>query len=215
VGSIRCRGRARRLLPLGLSAVVALAAGAPARAATPTIQAAAAPPAAGLRLVPIDVVLAREERRFVIWRWTWTATYAAFALGSIAALPLVDRESRIDFYTGAVTSTLAIVPTLLFRQPSPPAPSYGSPGDDDAAGRLRLAEARAIEIAAYQRAARGPAAHIVNLAFNAAVSLFLGLGFDRWPSAGLNFVGGTILGEAQIYTHPSSVGATLPAVAER
>ena len=151
------------------------------------------------RLASLEAALAKEERHFQIWRWSWTATYAALTVGSLVAVPFVAKEARVDYYTAAVTSAAAVVPTLLFVQPPPPAYLPGA----EAPARLRLAEQRLAEVAAYQREARTWKVHVINIAVNAATSAFLGFGFDRWKSAALNFVAGTALGELQILTHPN------------
>lgn len=150
------------------------------------------------RLATLEAALSGEERRFQTWRWSWAATYAALAAGNLIALPFVSRQARIDYYTGAVTSAAAVAPTLLFMQPAPPSFHEGATADT----RLEEAEARLAEVAQYQRDARGWKVHALNVAINAAVSAFLGFGFDRWQAAGINLVGGTALGELQILTHP-------------
>lgn len=136
----------------------------------------------------MDERLSLEEAKFRRWRAAWTVTFSALAVGNLALVPAVRREDRIDFYVGAATSAAAIPLTLAFRQPEP-APFI----DRDAAWRA---------VGDYQRGAHSWPMHAINLAFNAAVSAFLGFGYGRWPSAAANLVVGTAMGEYQIYTHP-------------
>jgi hypothetical protein len=63
-------------------------------------------------------------------------------------------------------------------------------------------EATYAQVVAFQRGARTWPMHVINVLFNAGVSAFLGFGYGRWQSAGLNLIVGSAIGEAQIFTQP-------------
>jgi hypothetical protein len=147
-----------------------------------------------LRAAALEAALDSEAHRFATWRWSWTAAYGALTLGSLALVPRTAREDRVDLYTGAVTSALAIVPPFVFGQPVRACPS--------GPGRLTCAQATLDEVAAYQRDGRGLLMHAINLAYNALAAGFLAIGYRRWGPAAVTFAGGFALGELQIFTQP-------------
>jgi hypothetical protein len=147
-----------------------------------------------LRAAALESTLASEQRRFEIWRWSWTAAYGALTVGSLALVPSTPKADRVDLYTGAVTSAIAIAPPFLFPQPTPACP----PGP----GQLECAQAALDQVAAFQREGRGLLMHAINLAYNAVAAGFLAIGYGRWRSAALTFAGGFALGELQIFTQP-------------
>jgi hypothetical protein len=147
-----------------------------------------------LRAAAIEATLDSEQRRFEIWRWSWTAGYGALTVGSLALVPSTPPADRVDLYTGAVTSALAIAPPFLFPQPA----HSCQPGPE----RLACAQATLDRVAAFQREGRGLLMHAINLAYNALAAGFLAIGYGRWRSAALTFAGGFALGELQIFTQP-------------
>jgi hypothetical protein len=147
-----------------------------------------------LRAAALEATLDAEGRRFAIWRWSWTAAYGALTLGSLALVPGTPRADRVDLYTGAVTSALAIAPPFLFPQPAPSC--RGAPA------RLACTRAALDQVAAFQREGRGLLMHAINLAYNGLAAGFLAFGYGRWRSAALTFAGGFALGELQIFTQP-------------
>jgi hypothetical protein len=170
--------------------------------ALPDVPAVASsgPPAGEQRLAVLTDFLDGEERRFETWRWGWVAGFAALAAANLAVAPALPKESRIDAWTGAACSAVALPPLFIFRQPDPSRCAASGPTEN----RLRCAEATLSAVARSQRAARSWPMHAVNIGFNLAVSAFLGLGYGRWRSAALNLGGGTLVGELQILTHPRS-----------
>ena len=147
-----------------------------------------------LRAAALETTLDTQGRQFAVWRWSWTAAYGALTLGSLALVPSTPGPDRVDLYTGAVTSALAIAPPFLFPQPGHSCP----PGP----GRLACAQAALDRVAAFQRDGRGLLMHAINLGYNALAAGFLAIGYGRWRSAALTFAGGFALGEVQIFTQP-------------
>jgi hypothetical protein len=168
--------------------------------ANPPPAGTALPPAAGASgidpLPALEHRIADQTRAFRRWRAAWTATYGTLAVGNLALLPVSSREARIDLYTGAVTSLLAIAPMFILTQPTAcPEAASSDPGGGQS-------ECTWTAIAAHQRDSRRWPAHVVNVAYNAAIAAFLGFGYRRWTSASINLVLGIAVGELQIFTHP-------------
>jgi hypothetical protein len=182
---------------LAAAAAVALAPGSARAQPAPALD-------ASLRAAALEATLDSEERRFAIWRWSWTAAYGVLTLGSLALVPSTPRADRVDLYTGAVTSALAIAPPFLFPQPvhrCPPGP-----------GRLACSQAALDQVAAFQREGRGLLMHAINVAYNALAAGFLAIGYGRWRSAALTFAGGFALGELQIFTQPQGAARLQDAI---
>jgi hypothetical protein len=145
-----------------------------------------------------QTLLAREERNFEWWRWSWIAGYGALTAANLSVVPFTpDHETRVDLYVGAASSALAVVPLLVFSQPE-----YDA-HDPECVSAEACAGATWRRIAAFQRDCQSPLMHVINLAYNAAVGAVLGFGYGHWRSAALNFGVGSLLGELQILTQPT------------
>jgi len=149
-------------------------------------------------VVAMETRLASEERRFSTWRTSWMLAYSALVLGNLALAPVVARADRVDYYTGAVTSAVGVA-TLALQPEQAPVTNDCAAGTDHSTACLGR---RYREVSAFQRSSRGWLAHALCFAFNAGVSAFLALGYDRWRSAAANLVMGTAIGEWQIATQP-------------
>jgi hypothetical protein len=74
----------------------------------------------------------------------------------------------------------------------------------DLCSLLAGAEAKLERAAKDQADRRRWWSHVVNVALNAGVGLFLGLGYDHWLAGGFNAVSGAAIGEVIIFTQPTS-----------
>ena len=164
------------------------------------------------RLAWIDARLARTARGARRWTWGWGIGIGVATLANLAPLPFVAREDRVDWYTGAATTAVGIVPLLI------------APLDvvaDSRALRARVSEAAATssggEVCVLVAEAEGLLLrdaknqsdgqrwwlHAGNVVLNVGVGLFLGLGFHHWGAGALNAVSGSVIGEAIILTQPT------------
>jgi hypothetical protein len=75
--------------------------------------------------------------------------------------------------------------------------------DGDVCSLLADAETRLVRDAEDQRQQQRWWFHAGNLAFNAGVTLLLGLGFHHWTSGLINGGAGAVVGEALILTQPT------------
>jgi len=206
----------RRPVAAGLIVVGMLAQAAQARATT-----CAPPPNADARVGQIDGRdrlhwierrMDHEASRVRLWSRVWGIGIGAAGVASLAAVPFVAPGDRVDWYTGAVSAAVGVVPFLL----SPltvtrDAPRLSAtvaalpPGDDDArvCATLADAERKLAASADNERWQRGWWTHAGNIAFNTGVLLFLGLGYHHWVSGIINGASGVAVGEAIILTQPT------------
>jgi hypothetical protein len=166
--------------------------------------------APAVRLQWIDAHLARTAHRAHLWTWGWGAALAVGTVANLAPLAFVSPDHRIDWYVGAATTVIGIVPLVI-------APL--DVVDDSAALRARMpgadftgdlcplladAERTLARDAQNQAAGRRWWMHAANVALNAGVGLFLGLGYNHWLAGAFNAVSGAAIGEAIIFTQPTS-----------
>jgi hypothetical protein len=198
--------------------------GSPAHAATTCPAPAGAQP--GLiaidgreRLRWIDDHLDHEAARARWWGRGWAIGIGAAGLGSLAPVPFVAAGDRVDWYTGAVSAAIGVVPFLVSPlEVTRDAPALrasigtmlettidASPRGDDArvCALLADAERKLLADAADERWQQGWWIHAGNVAFNTGVLLFLGLGYQHWTSGLINGISGVAVGEAIILTQPT------------
>lgn len=203
-------------------ALVSAAALAAAVAALPTPRAtagcpipdAAAPALAavdpGRRLTFIDARLTSAEHDARIWTYGWGIGFAAAGLGSLAAVPFVAPQNRVDYYTGAVSAgvgvaTLIIVPPeVLDAAPALRAEIARSPPGAAPCALLGAAEDHLVRVARDEERQGAWYVHLGNVVFNVGVGLFLGLGYHHWAAGAINAGVGTAVGEALILTRPTA-----------
>ena len=197
-------------------AVLTLSALAPAaRAATcaPSAAVAATGPRLGAldperRLRFIDAELARSAHRAKVWTWGWGIALGVGAVANLAPLIWVPPDQRVDWYTGAFTNTIGIVPLLIA-----PLDVIGDSrelqarltarGTTDVCALLTDAETRLVHDAKNQADGRRWWLHVANFALNAGVGLFLGVGFHHWGAGLFQFASGAVIGELIIFTQPT------------
>jgi hypothetical protein len=163
-----------------------------------------------VRLEWIDHRLSREAHRMSWWNYGWAIGIGASGLGSLAAVPFVAPENRVDYYTGAVLAGLGVIPFLV----APPTVIHEAhelharlttapPGTDaEVCSMLDDAESRLVRDARNERLLSGWWSHAANVAINAGAFLFLGLRYHHWLSGALNGGIGFVIGETVILTQP-------------
>jgi hypothetical protein len=160
-----------------------------------------------LRLQWIDAHLSATARRARIWTWGWGIGISAATVGNLAPLPFVAKSDRIDWYVGAGTTVIGIVPLLIA-----PLDVIGDAQALHAAVASRAydvcrlladAEVRLVRDANNQADGRRWWLHVGNVILNVGVGLFLGLGYHHWGAGAWNAFGGSAIGEAIILTQPT------------
>ena len=163
-----------------------------------------------LRLRFIDERLARTAHHAQVWTWGWGVGIGAATVGNLIPLAFVAPEDRIDWYVGAATTVIGIVPLVIA-----PLDVIGdsralrarlmarSPADDLCA-LLADAETKLVRDAQNQADGQRWWLHVGNVVLNTGVGLFLALGYRHWAAGAFNAVFGTAIGEAIILTQPTS-----------
>jgi hypothetical protein len=162
-----------------------------------------------LRLHWIDAHLSTTAHRARVWTWSWGTGIVVATIGNIVPIPFVAKQDRIDWYVGAGTTIVGIVPLLI-------APldviddARGLRAELDAAGAapdvchlLAAAETRLVRDAQNQADGQRWWLHVGNVLLNSGVGLFLALGYHHWGAGAFNAVFGSAIGEAIILTQPT------------
>jgi hypothetical protein len=161
-----------------------------------------------LRLRFIDAELAGAAHRANVWVWGWTLALGVGTVGNLVPVPFVAADERIDWYTGAVTTVVGIVP-LLVAPPEVIADArdlharLGAREASDVCALLADAETRLVRDAKNQADGRRWWVHVGNVVLNAGVGLFLILGYHHWVAGALNAASGAAIGEVIIFTQPT------------
>jgi hypothetical protein len=208
---------------LALPAVVVLAAllsSASARATCAPVSAlGAADPRLGaldpeLRLRFIDAELARGASRAHYWTWGWGIALGLGTVANLAPIPFVAAGDRVDWYTGAATTAVGIVP-LLIAPLDVIADSRELRGRLDARAGVEVcallgdAETRLARDAKNQADGQRWWLHAGNVVLNAGVGLFLIVGFHHWGAGLWNAASGAVIGEVIILTQPTGAEDSL------
>ena len=161
------------------------------------------------RLQWIDTHLATTARRARTWTWGWGTGIVAATGANLVPLAFVPRDQRIDWYTGAATTIVGIVPLLIAPldvvkdSRELHASIAVPPASDDVCRLLVDAEARLARDARNQSDGQRWWLHVGNVILNSGVGLFLVLGYHHYAAGALNAVVGSAIGEAIILTQPT------------
>src|SRR5205807_2290454 len=112
------------------------------------------------------VSLKAEAARVRTWTGAWGATWAGLTLGQVAAAPAFEPRDRVDLYVGAGSTALALGLMLAM-------PLELHEGCDE---KLFAEDANAEALGV------SPLMHVLNVALNLGVGLFLGLAYGHWES---------------------------------
>jgi hypothetical protein len=160
------------------------------------------------RLSWIDSHLSTTAHRARIWTWGWGIGIGVATLGNLAPLPFVAKGDRIDWYVGAGTTVVGIVPLLIapLDVVNDARRLHAQVAAETNAGNVcrLLADAEQSLVRDAKNQADGQRwwLHVGNVLLNAGVGLFLALGYHHWGAGAWNAFGGSAIGEAIILTQP-------------
>jgi len=165
------------------------------------------------RLNWIEQRLDQEASKGNLWGRGWAIGIGAAGVGSLAPVPFVAASDRIDWYAGAGTAAIGVIPFVVAPlavtrdAPKLRAAVAGVPPDDDArvCALLIDAEGKLAADAADEKWQQGWWMHAGNVAFNTGVLLFLGLGYHHWTSGAINALSGAAVGEVILATQPTNL----------
>jgi len=215
-----------RSLFVTLALALAFAAQAHATECVPSLVAspALAKVDAETRLAFLERRLERASHNAKIWTGTWAGVFSALTIGGAVLIPLVEKGARVDYYFTAGKSLVGLASLGVVRlRAIGDARWLRSRSRTDACALVADAERLLVRSAKSENEGRTLVFHVGNLALNMGSLLVLGLVFDRWDSAALQGVGGSVIGELMIATRPRTAedaldayrGANLGAAAKR
>ena len=155
-----------------------------------------------LRLRFIDEHLARTAHRAQVWTWGWGIGIGVATVGNVVPLFFVAPADRIDWYVGAGTTIIGIVPLLIAPlDVVGDARALGArlasrTSADDVCTLLADAETRLVRDAKNQADGQRWWLHAGNVALNSGVGLFLALGYHHWGAGAFNAIVGSAIGRA-------------------
>jgi hypothetical protein len=163
-----------------------------------------------LRLRFIDERLAQTAHHARVWTWGWGIGIGVATIGNLIPLAFVDPENRIDWYVGAGTTIVGVVPLLIAPldviedSRSLQARLAARTAADDVCALLADAEIKLVRDAKNQADGQRWWLHVGNVVLNTGVGLFLGIGYHHWTAGAYNAVVGTAIGEAIILSQPTA-----------
>lgn len=180
-----------------------------------------APPGASPELSKIDAatrlafvrgVMADQAKRGRLWMTGWVVGGFALSAGNFVVAGLQSKEDRVDSITGGVTSLF--IPAAIFVKPlrvtsandeleAYIAETTTTIGPIGPCQQLAVAENLLAESADDEALGAGVLTHGVAIVGNAAIFLFLGIGFKHWGGGLLNGLGGLAISEAEIFMQPT------------
>ena len=164
------------------------------------------------RLAFLERRLDRAARNAKIWTGTWAGVFSALTIGGVVLIPLVEKDARVDYYFTAGKSLVGLASLGVIRlRAIGDARWLRSRSRSDVCALVADAERLLVRSAKSEDEGRTIFVHVGNLALNMGSLLILGLVFDRWESAALQGVGGSVLGELMIATRPRTAEGALEA----
>jgi hypothetical protein len=148
-----------------------------------------------------------------IWTGSWGAIYGALTLGSVGLIPLVPHDQRVPYYFSAATSAVGLISLGLSPMRAiPDARWFKSRAHaESVCAAVADGERLLVRDSASEAAGQKALLHIGNLILNFGSLMVIGMVFDRWGSAALQGLAGTLIGEIEIVSTPTVASAALDA----
>jgi hypothetical protein len=193
---------------VGIAIAIALS-GAPSesRAGTCPVDPAigsSAPAKAGVeaRTRLLEARIERGARLSRGWALGWGLGLGALTVGQLAIAPTVPVHERPDWWVGAAASGVGALTRAVFIPRVLIERRRLRRRDVVGCARVAALEGALVRSARWERKGRGLLMHGLNLGFNVAVGLVLGLAFHRPIAANRLASIGAVVGEIMIITQP-------------
>jgi hypothetical protein len=131
----------------------------------------------------------------------WGLTWATVTFAQAAAATEAKGSDKTDFWIGAASSSLGLIPTWIAP---PPMTTETLPTPDGSCESLKNFEALLNSYSDTDHLNSSWKSHISNVAVNVAVGLVLGLGYQHWSAAAISVAAGIPIGELMVFTYPGS-----------
>jgi hypothetical protein len=144
-----------------------------------------------------------EARRARVWRYSWTGVNAVLTVGSFAAVPFVDSESRPDWVVSGVGSAVTTILTFAW-------PLRVESAEEELAA-LPLSERRKhlrrllLESAEDEHDRVTWPWHVASFGLSALGGGIIAFGYDHYESGLITTLASVALGEAQLLTQPTGL----------
>jgi hypothetical protein len=161
-----------------------------------------------LRLRWIDGELARSAGHARLWTGAWGVALGVGSVANLVPLAWVPADQRVDWYTGAATTAIGVVPLIIapldvVADSRELRARLGTRAPGDTCALLADAETRLVRDAKNQADGQRWWLHVGNVVLNAGVGLFLIVGFHHWAAGIWNAASGAVIGEVIIFTQPT------------
>jgi hypothetical protein len=171
------------------------------------VAADAQPAQCSARLRFVEGALERSSTNVRRWAWIWGGIGVGLAATNFT---IAATTSKPDTRTNALIAGSAslLLPTYLIALPPrelEPLPR----GGDDVCMALATAEERLVKDAEYQRRQHAWPANVAPLAFNLVLGTVIGPILGHWRAAAIQVSVGTIIGESQVFTRPTTAAEAL------
>jgi hypothetical protein len=155
-----------------------------------------------------EMALRDQAQRARTWRYAWSGINAGLMVGSFVVVPLVEREARPDWIVSGVGSGVTVLTTWLWplRVESALEELDALPPEQRQAALPRLLR----ESAEDERARVRWPWHLANVGLSLAAGSIIAFGYDHYVSGAITAAASTALGEAQLFTQPTSLPRACP-----
>jgi hypothetical protein len=158
------------------------------------------------RLKFLSDELLAESHRARNWSLAWGATYAVLTVGQVAVVPLIIKQDQVEWWVGAATSAVGLGFTIMDPlEVRTAGPGYAARAAVSGSDCALIAEGEGLleRSAIHETASRRWYIHAANVGINLGIGLILGVGYDHWVAAAVNFAIGAAFGELTIFTSPT------------
>ena len=162
-----------------------------------------------LRLEYLRAALVQDGQDARTWKWQWVSAYGVLAAGQLLSAPFASTlDQRPGLYVGGAAALVGAVPLLAMPlHVGKDGPVFDSKvkaaTPADACALIKEGEELMLHDAHNEAIGGSWIMHVVNVVYNGAVAVILGLGFHNWTSGIISGGVGALVGEAMVFSQPT------------